>query len=70
VGTLPPELKQAIAQAGDSPIRLTDPETQQSYVLVSADVNDRLMEQEDRREQEAFLRVAKKNAEARLMEEA
>ena len=68
--TLTAELKQAIEQAGDSPVRLTDPETQRKYVLVSADVYDRLLDQEDRREQEAFLRAAKKNAQARLMEDA
>jgi hypothetical protein len=64
--TLTPELKQAIEQAGDSPLRLVDPETHRNYVLVSADVYDRLVEQDERREQEAFLRVAKKNAKARL----
>jgi hypothetical protein len=71
MGTLTPELKRAIEQAGESPLRLTDPETHRSYVLVSADVYDRLLEQEEeRREQEAFLRVAKKNAKARLVEDA
>jgi hypothetical protein len=70
MGTLTPELKRAVEQAGDSPVRLTDPETHRNYVLVRADVYDRLLEQEERREQEAFLRVAKKNAKARLMEDA
>ncbi len=70
MGTLTPELKRAIEQAGDSPLRLTDPETHRNYVLVSADIYDRLLEQEERREEEAFLRVAKKNAKARLMEDA
>ena len=60
--TLTPQLKQAIEQAGDSPVRLSDPETHRHYVLVSADVYDRLLEQEERREQQAFLRAAKKNA--------
>jgi hypothetical protein len=68
--TLTPELKQAVEQAGDSPVRLRDPETQRSSVLVSAEVFDRLLDEEDRQEQEAFLRVAKKNAKARLMEDA
>ncbi len=68
--TLTPELKQAIEQAGDSPVRLMDPQTQRSYVLVSAEVFDRLLDEDDRREQEAFRRVAKKNAKARLMEDA
>jgi len=69
--TLTPELKQAVEQAGDSPIRLTDPETHRSYVLVSAEVYERLLlGEEDRREQAVFLRAAKKNAKARLMEDA
>jgi hypothetical protein len=66
---LTPELKQAIEQAGNTAVRLTDPETHRNYVLVSADVYDRLLEQEERREEEAFLRVAKKNARARLLED-
>jgi hypothetical protein len=69
--TLTPELKRAVEQAGDSPVRLTDPETHRTYVLVSAEVYERLLrDEEDRREQEAFLRAAKKNAKARLMEDA
>jgi hypothetical protein len=67
--TLSPELKQAIEQAGDSPVRLTDPETHRDYVLVSADVYEQLVDREARREQEAFLRAAKKNARARLLED-
>jgi PHD/YefM family antitoxin component YafN of YafNO toxin-antitoxin module len=68
--TLTPELKRAIDEAGDSPLRLTDPQTQRSYVLVSADVYDRmLVEEEDRLEQAAFLRASKRNAKARLMED-
>lgn len=68
--TLTPELKRAVEQAGDSPVRLTDPETHRTYVLVSAEVYERLLrDEEDRREQAAFLRAAKKNAKARLMED-
>ncbi|MGP0069700.1 MAG: hypothetical protein ACLQGP_39620 [Isosphaeraceae bacterium] len=40
------------------------------YVLVSAEHYDRLLDEDDLREQAAFLRVAKKNAKARLMEDA
>jgi hypothetical protein len=70
VDTLTPELKQAVDQAGDSPVRLTDPETHRTYVLVSTEVYERLLrDEEDRREQEAFLRTAKKNAKARLLED-
>ncbi|MBV8078576.1 MAG: hypothetical protein JO284_19360 [Planctomycetaceae bacterium] len=69
--TLTPELKRAVEQAGDSPVRLTDPETHRTYVLVSAEVYERLLrDEEDRREQAAFLRAAKKNAKARLMGDA
>ena len=53
--TLAPELKHAIAQAGDSPVRLTDPETHRDDVLVSAEVYEQLMDREVRREQDAFL---------------
>jgi hypothetical protein len=67
--TLTPELKRAVEQAGDSPIRLTDPETHRTYVLVSAEVYERLLDEEDRREQAAFLRASKKYAKARLMED-
>lgn len=68
--TLTPELKRAVEQAGDSPVRLTDPETQRTYVLVSAEVFERLQrDEEDRREQEAFRRAAKRNAKARLSED-
>jgi hypothetical protein len=49
-------------------VRLTDPETQQTYVLVSAEVYERLLlDEEDRKERGAFLRAAKKNARARLL---
>jgi hypothetical protein len=68
--TLTPELKQAVDQAGDSLIRLMDPETHRAYVLVSADVFDQLLlAGDDRREQAAFLRAAKSNAKARLTED-
>jgi len=68
--TLTPQLKRAVEQAGGSPVRLMDPETHQAYFLVSAGVYERLLvDAEDRREQAAFLRAAKKNAKARLMED-
>jgi hypothetical protein len=70
IETLTPELKRAVDEAGTSPLRLTDPETHRSYVLVSAKVYERLLDKDDRREQEAFLHTSKKNAKARLMEDA
>jgi hypothetical protein len=71
MNTLTPDLKMAVEQAGDSPVRLTDPETHRDYVLVSAEIFDRLLSDEaDRRDQSAFRRAAKKNAKARLLEDA
>jgi hypothetical protein len=64
------ELRQAVEQAGDSPVRLMDPETHRAYVLVPAEVFERLLtDEDDRRERAAFLRASKKNATARLMED-
>jgi hypothetical protein len=68
--TLTPELKLAVVRAGDSPVRLTDPETHRDYVLLSAEVYEKLLvNEEDRREQAAFLNASKKNAKARLRED-
>ncbi|HLZ09576.1 MAG TPA: hypothetical protein VKT80_13360 [Chloroflexota bacterium] len=36
------ELRREVRAAGDTPLRLTDPETLREYVLVRADVFDRL----------------------------
>ena len=36
------ELRREVQAAGDMPLRLTDPETLREYVLVRADVYDRL----------------------------
>jgi hypothetical protein len=69
MNTLTAELKQAVEQAGNSLVRLTDPETHRSYVLVSAEVYERLLDEADRREHAAFLRAAKKNAKARGMDD-
>ncbi len=64
---LTPELKQAVDLAGDTPVRLTDPETHRAYILVSAEVFERLLvADEDRLEHAAFRQAAKKNAKARL----
>ena len=40
--TISPKLKQAAELAGGEPLRLTDPETDDAYYLVKADVFDRL----------------------------
>jgi len=40
--TLPKDIKEAVRSSDDQPIRLTDPETNSEYVLVSADVYDQI----------------------------
>ena len=39
---LTPELKQAIAQAGDEPVRLEDPVTEQCYIILKAEAYERI----------------------------
>ena len=39
--TLTPEQRQAVAQAGESPLRIEDPETHAAYVLLKAEVYER-----------------------------
>jgi hypothetical protein len=49
--TITSEIRRAIEQAGDQPVRLDDPQTSQSYVLIKADVYDRIQrffDEEDR----------------------
>ena len=65
--TLTPELKRAVEEAGDSPLRLLDPETRQAYVILNAEIYDRMLSDlDDRREEGVFLNLAMKNAKARL----
>ncbi len=40
--TLSPELRQAIQTAGEEPVRLADTETQTEYVILKADLYDRM----------------------------
>ena len=40
--TLTPELKQAIEQAGDELVRLEDPQTRQTYVLLKSEVFEKI----------------------------
>jgi hypothetical protein len=42
VTTLTPEQRQAIQNAGEEPIGIADPETQTEYVILKADVYDRI----------------------------
>ncbi len=59
-----PEQRLAIEQAGDRPVPLTDPATNESFVLLRADVFDRvkalLDESEATTEERAWLDRAKK----------
>ena len=40
--TITPELRHAIEQAGDAPVQITDPETQAAYIIVKAEVYERM----------------------------
>ncbi len=42
MATLTPEQRQEIQKAGEEPVRLADPETQTEYVILKADVYDRI----------------------------
>ena len=68
--TLSSELKRAVEESGGSPLRLMDPETQQTYVVLSAEIYDRMLSYiDERREESSFLNLAMKNAKARLRED-
>jgi hypothetical protein len=40
--TITPEIRQAIEQAGDAPVQITDPETHAAYIIVKAEVYERM----------------------------
>jgi len=40
--TITPEIRQAIEQAGEQPVQLTDPETNSVYIIVRAEVYQRM----------------------------
>ena len=40
--TITPEIRQAIEQAGESPVPLTDPETNSVYLIIRAEVYERM----------------------------
>jgi hypothetical protein len=40
--TLSPEQRRAIGQAGDQPVPIIDTETRQTYLIIKAEVYDRL----------------------------
>jgi hypothetical protein len=62
--TITPEQRIAITEAGDAPVELADPQTGTAYVLLRADVYQRMREtleaDELQREQEAWSRLARK----------
>ncbi len=62
--TISPEQRVAAAEAGDTPIEIADPQTGAAYILLRADVYERmraLVEAEEaRQEQEAWSRLARK----------
>jgi hypothetical protein len=64
MNTVTPEQRLALAEAGNSPIELADPQTGDAFVLVRAEVyrqlRDRLEESEVRREQIAWSKLARK----------
>jgi hypothetical protein len=70
--TLTPEQRQAVEQAGNSPVEITDPQTTTAYILLRADVFRRMQEiveeEQDRREQDALLARSRKNRLAWLEE--
>jgi hypothetical protein len=62
--TITPEQRQSAVEAGDSPVELADPQTGSSYVLLRAEVYRRMQElleaDQDRREHQAWARLARK----------
>jgi hypothetical protein len=42
--TLAPELKQAVENAGGEPVRIEDPETHTTYVMITEDLYPKLSE--------------------------
>src|SRR4051812_19370095 len=41
MATITPELRQELEKSGDQPVRVEDPQTNKSYVLISAEMYDR-----------------------------
>jgi hypothetical protein len=62
--TITPEQRVAVAEAGDAPVELADPQTGTAYVLLRADIYQRMRElleaEEVREEQDAWSRLARK----------
>jgi hypothetical protein len=45
--TITPEIREAIAQAGEQPVELSDPETNSVYIIVRVEVDERLRAHQD-----------------------
>jgi hypothetical protein len=62
--TITPEQRQAVADAGDLPVELADPQTGLAYVLMRAELYRQLQEQlednGDLREHRAWAKLARK----------
>jgi hypothetical protein len=60
---LTPELRRAVEQAGDQPVEITDPRTNASYVLVKAEIfnrmKEKLEEEQDQREKDAWAKLGR-----------
>ena len=58
---LTPELQQAVEQAGDQPVEMTDPRSNTAYVLIKAEIFSRMKKAiEDEPEKLAWASLARK----------
>ena len=48
--TLSPELRRAVGEAGDKPVAMIDPETRQTYLIVTTEAYERLRKAVDAEE--------------------
>jgi hypothetical protein len=62
--TITPEQRLAVTEAGDKPVELADPQTGDTFILIRAAVyrkmQELLAEEEARREEDAWSKVARK----------
>jgi hypothetical protein len=59
--TLSAEQRRAVGEAGDRPVQIIDPETHQTYVIIKAEVYDRLLALPESAEEEidpSFFEIA------------
>ncbi|WP_435020335.1 hypothetical protein TA3x_001774 [Tundrisphaera sp. TA3] len=68
MNVITPDQRRAAAEAGDAPLKLEDPQTGDSFILVRADIfrrmTDQLEEREDRIEHEAWAAQARRARES------